>query len=353
MTPFRTFTFLFLGAFLAFVAANIVVWELWTKELLTSTCGDLARLGYYYDARLPRRDVIDLPRRHLEFKEYHGQPVDIVTIGDSFSQGGGGGLNRYYQDYIASINNLTVLNICLEGNQDPVATLVKLINNGYLRRIRPRIVLLEVVERTCAAYLGKGLDYGADEGVDSFIARASKDYYTMVPPRISPVNSGNAKFVFYAVCYRFMESPTGQVRVKPLTTPLFSARASNKLLFLRTESDSARHLRPLDVEEINGNLNRLGRMLADQGIRFWFMPVVDKSDLYRDYVRDTSSPRSIFFDELRRLPKQYGFIDTKALLAPELARGEKDVFYADETHWSRKASRKIFTVTGFGEGVSR
>jgi hypothetical protein len=35
------------------------------------------------------------------------------------------------------------------------------------------------------------------------------------------------------------------------------------------------------------------------------------------------------------------WIDTKTLLREELERGEKDIFYADDTHSSWKASVKI------------
>ena len=63
------------------------------------------------------------------------------------------------------------------------------------------------------------------------------------------------------------------------------------------------------------------------------MPCVDKYNLYSDYVVNNPYPRSIFFEKLRMLPKKYFFIDTKAILAAKLCKGEKDVFYADETHW--------------------
>jgi hypothetical protein len=54
-------------------------------------------------------------------------------------------------------------------------------------------------------------------------------------------------------------------------------------------------------------------------------------------------PRSEFFERLRPLPKNYLFIDTKAILADEVAKGEKDVFFSDDTHWSSKAGAAIFS----------
>jgi hypothetical protein len=80
------------------------------------------------------------------------------------------------------------------------------------------------------------------------------------------------------------------------------------------------------------------------------MPAVDKYELYRDLIVPADlgrAPRSIFFEELRKLPKSYRFIDTKALLEEELKRGELDIFYADDSHWSWKAPQKIFETVRF------
>ena len=49
----------------------------------------------------------------------------------------------------------------------------------------------------------------------------------------------------------------------------------------------------------------------------------------------------MFFELLREQPKEYVFVDTKKLLTEEVNKGEKDVYYADDTHWSWKASKKI------------
>ena len=45
---------------------------------------------------------------------------------------------------------------------------------------------------------------------------------------------------------------------------------------------------------------------------------------------------------MESLPKDYVFINTKKILLDELERGEKDVFFKDDTHWSWKASKAIF-----------
>ena len=67
------------------------------------------------------------------------------------------------------------------------------------------------------------------------------------------------------------------------------------------------------------------------------MPAVTKYDLYSDFIQNNKYPKDPFFDNFRKLQKDYVFIDTKKLLSKALYNGVKDVFYVDDTHWSRIA----------------
>jgi hypothetical protein len=348
VASYRRYARLFALFFLLFLLLNLAVWLLWTRNLL-SGYGDLARLGYYAKAKVPRGRSVDLPRRHLEPDAYHGQRVDLVTIGDSFSAGHGGGRNPYYQDYIASYEHLTVLNLSVaERLAEPVETLVKLLNNGFLGHVRPKNVLLELVERRCLGQLARNVDFSLNEPLNAFFSVAGGGIGPRLSSRPDPVSAGNLKFLYYSLMYCIRDNPTGQVYVKRLDREFFSGKGGDELLFYADDLDSARMLRPADVAAINANLNRIAEKLAAKGIGFYFMPVVDKSNLYRNYVLDSSVPRSVFFEELRRLPKKYVLIDTKAILSAELARGEKDIYFADDTHWTWKASEKIFGGARFG-----
>jgi hypothetical protein len=71
------------------------------------------------------------------------------------------------------------------------------------------------------------------------------------------------------------------------------------------------------------------------------MPAVNKYDLYSDYISDNRQPNDPFFGTIRPLEKNYLFVDTKDILEKELIKGELDIFYSDDTHWSFKASKAI------------
>ena len=73
-----------------------------------------------------------------------------------------------------------------------------------------------------------------------------------------------------------------------------------------------------------------------------FLPIPDKSDLYYPYfARDRGIAENDLFDAIGHLPKQYIFIDSKKVLREAAAKGEKDLFWADDTHWSFKAQQIV------------
>jgi hypothetical protein len=334
-----------------FVALNFVIWKNYTEELLTSknyVGGDLARIWYIYDSKDFRRNSCDLPRRHLQLKDYNlkdstGGNVDFITIGDSFSNGGGGGKNLFYQDYIASINDLKVLNICRHRDLDPVTTVSILLNSGFFDRFKTHYVLISLAERGSGDELTRPLDFNKKMSFEELQRLKTIDYYSKQPD-VGFLNDGNPKFVFYTLFYHFSDySFLGERRIWKLNKPMFTVKNSDKLLSIKYK----RIVNENDVKVINDNLNNLSDRLKTKGITLVYMPTVDKLNLYGKFLIDKSYSKSSFFEYLRVLPKRYIFIDTKAILLEELEKGEKDIFYADDTHWSWKASKKIFETVLF------
>ncbi len=342
----------FLIALATFVAINFWIWKCCTERLLADSDGpggDLARTGYLLGAKLPRRAMNDLPRRHLEFQDYQGQKIDVLTIGDSFSNGGGGGRNSYYQDYIASLNDLTVLNLGMfDQKKGPLSTLIVLLNSGYLNIIKPRVVILQTVERIAVERFGQELSFSESLHVDQI----RQHYLGSVTsptalPQIRFINTGNMKYLYYSVRYLFEDSPTRQVLVKKLSKPFFSVKLSDRLLFWHDDIRNLSRQTPQTMALLNDNLNRMSELLTTKGIKLYFMPAVDKYNLYSEYIVGNPYPPSRFFEELRVLPKRYQLIDTKAILLDASKNGEMDIYYPDDTHWSCKASELIFNQVSF------
>jgi hypothetical protein len=348
--PYRKLVLLFLVIVAGFVLGNYLIWKNVTEVFLTGKFdgGDLSRMGYILDSKLYRKNNDDLPRRHMELEEFHyDRPVDMVVLGDSFANFGGGGHNRYYQDYIATANDFTVLNVRPFTYLGFPETLAALCNNGFFDRVKPRYVLLSSSEKLCLERYAVPADLTRNIPMAE-LAGYRRNYYEYFQPNVRFINSANLNYLKYRFLYHFspnaFSSNTYQMQ---LARPFFTVKNADTLLFYENDLKSIKFVTPATMKALNANLNAMADMLARKGIRFYFMPCVDKYNLYSDYIVNNRFPRSRFFEELRPLPKRYTLIDSKAILLPELARGEKDLFYPDDSHWSWKASEKIFETVRF------
>ncbi|ABB32562.1 hypothetical protein GeomeDRAFT_1903 [Geobacter metallireducens RCH3] len=333
---------IFLAVVALFIGLNFLLWEVVTEDLLTDkhyAGGDLARMGYLARVKVPRTNHVDLPKRHLEVSDYAGQKIDVLTIGDSFSQGAAGGRNRYYQDYMASLSGVSVLNVGQYRGIDSITTVSIWCNNGYLDRLKPRYVLIEAAEKFSFDEFAQPIDFSrilSEEQLKGYRAKGGAGQM----PEVSFINTGNFKFILYNLLYPISDHAfVGKVHVRHLKGDLFTTAEPSTLLFLKYKKFATAD----QIEALNRNLNTLSDKLAQKGIRLCFMPVVDKYNLYSEFIVDNPYPTSDFFEKLRPLPKRYIFVDTKKVLLDEVRRGEKDVFYADDTHWNWKASEAIFS----------
>ena len=325
---FRSFTVGFFSFLIIFVGINALVWFGWTREITDPrrNAGDLLRIGYILGHVSQHQYVDDLPRRHIRASEYKKQPVDMVTVGDSFSIGGGGGRNSHYQDYIASLQGLSVLNapvtgtFGIAGGYAPVLALSRLINSGYLDIIKPKYVLLESGERYAIQRL-------TSEFTMQVIATIEEIDHTFGKQRADEkqpmkgffdfhfINDGNWKFIGNNLQYLFSDRALGsKVIISKLNRRFFSSDKGDLLIFHREDAKHTKYSTPAGIAEANQNLNRLAAVLKTKGITLVFMPIVNKLNLYEPYLRKRRYPRSIFFEELRKLPKEYLLIDTKEIL---------------------------------------
>lgn len=335
---------------------HIIVYSLFTSKVISAEdsgyVGDLVRLSYQMDFIELKKTENTLSKQHLEGAEYHGQQIDVLTIGDSFSNGGGSGKNAYYQDYIASQNNYNVLNIkrLSFAGKGVAPTFLALYNSGVLEKIKPRIVLLSIGSRDLVPRFGTTLDWeykidapAIEEEMKKMLPR---DLVALQLTDVSIVNTANFKLPFYTLMYNF-DPCYKQVCKFPLKESLFTVNADKEILVYGKSVKNTYLNTPENIANANKNLNRIAKMLKQKGIKMYFMPAVTKYDLYSDFIENNPYPKDPLFDLLQPLKKEYILINTKKILLPLVKKGEKDVFYADDTHWSYKAAEAIFTETKF------
>ncbi len=357
MGKYKAFTRLLIITLAVFAVINYLLWICFTRQLFMpdSRVSDLVRLSYLFKIRQERGAGVDLPKRHFQFSEFKGGRVDMITVGDSFSIGGGEGKNAYYQDYIASNNNFTVVNFRSKsvmgrpGMSAPVNALAVLYNSGMLDRLKPRYVLLETVERYAPDRLVDNFSFDDTEPLDKLLAHyaAYKPVNVLKKEKASFINTGNVKLIKYNIKDLFAVTKINDdVYRAKLRQNMFSGSYGDRLYYYYDEYTNSVNITNNTMRTMNDNLNFIADKLAEKNIRLVFMPIVNKLNLYGAYA-DPPRNDSIFFEELRKLPKKYLFIDTKALLRDALQRGEKDIFYKDDTHWSWKASEIIFDAVRF------
>jgi hypothetical protein len=354
---FRSFVLIFFIILIAFIAGNLILWHCETEKLFSCKFdgGDLARMGFISGVKHLRTTEFSLPRRHLEMHDFRGQSIDVLTIGDSFSFGSGRGLNPFYQDYIATVNNITVMNVYPYPTDDlfvgfsPLSTLMVLYNSGYLDIIKPKIIIIESVERYCLVRYAKPVNSQRKDSLDKVIAfyKKSRELNLFKSPDVGFINNGNLMFLLANLAFKVKDNYKHKVYKFKTKINHFSGKNGNTLVVLGEDIRNSSFSNKKTVASLNDNFNKVSDMLAAKGIKLYFMPVVDKYNLYGDFIIGNTYPKSCFFEELRPLPKKYTLIDTKEILLDSVRKGEKDVYYQDDTHWSWKASEKIFSTFRF------
>lgn len=299
-------------------------------------------MSYQIDSIVPRREEVDLPHRHLRVSDWHDESIDLITIGDSFSNAMGSGKNPYYQDYLASALHINILNIQnIDNSFSYIDTIRYLLKQGWLKKMHPKAVLIECVTRETFNHLPE-TNTSISIPADKLSSALSSTNFTKEFPHPMLINTANYKAPYYYIKYKYSIHAKKEIYKFPLTKNLFSTKDSNHLLVYHDDLNSINRITEASVSMLNTQLNILSAELAKEGITLMFMPAVDKYDLYYNYISDKKNlPVNPFFSLLRKETKDYRLIDTKKILYPLLEQNMKDTFYADDTHWSYLSSEKI------------
>jgi len=347
----KKFIVIFLAIIASFVAFNFITWNVATKHILERhnnyITGDLARVGYITNILHKRKNDTNLSKQHFEINNYNFEKLDMLTLGDSFSNGAGGGLNRYYQDYIATNLDFNILNINNYKKNSNINTILILLNSGFLKNAGVKYVLYESTQRKVVDRLTMNIKFDINTSLENInqyynFGKTKKSQSSLKIPKNYFINNGNFKYIIYNILYNFSDHAfISKTYIAATNQNMFSVKPYNKFIFYKGDLTSIHKNIPKNLKIVNDNLNKLDYKLKQQGIKLIFMPVVGKYDFYSAYIPNNKYPKDPFFDIFRKLKKKYIFIDTKSILSKELKKNKKDIFYADDTHWSYKASKII------------
>lgn len=311
------------------------------KIFYTKSGGDLNRLGkipFKSDYRDIFKEDFNLTKVFDEFSEINisvNNKFKFLTIGDSFSN-----QKQYgYQNYLMKLDNTSLMNFNSKSFENPIQFLNNIINGGLFDKLNVEYVILQNVERE---FTGRGLNINHSSAITINDLKSIKlEQFPKERFEISTEIDEIKKFYRYSFFYNFDDRAyDSKVYRMNLSQKLFSTR-NNELVFYFGDISFMKNVNEKNVSVLNCELNILSRKLSKLNIKLIVLPSPDKYDLYYNYILDNDYPINNFYTFLRKEKKDYIFIDTKKLLIQQLENGEKDVYFADDTHWSPKASKKV------------
>jgi len=334
---------------------NVILWNTLTVKVFEqeeiSGHGDLARLGYFKVTPAITKQREKSNFTHIEFTDYLkssscSQPIDILTIGDSFFAGVGG---AYFQDILASDYKYNVLNVGTMPDYNALEMVAVLLNSGYLDRIAPKVIIVESVERECIKRYGERVDFKSSKYQ---VSKEQIDKYFTQKSIIKPNTNSIFDARMYEANRKYLTSMfnmltnkgnlTYMVNYAKLTKPLFSNPGQETLLLYYYEDErNIKNTNEQKVQNVNNNLNAVSEMLGNKKIQLAFLLAVDKYDLYSKFIANKGITVNPLFLNMRELDKKYIFIDTKDILDQEVTKGEKDIYWLDDTHWTWKGQEKV------------
>jgi hypothetical protein len=296
--------------------------------------GDLGRLafviiGQEYGQRIEQDELKDtLFNKVRETEDLRNIHVNVLTIGDSFSQQEHAG----YQNYMAQ-EGVTVANTRRNLYDNPIQYACNLLDAGVVDSTNIEVMVVEVGERELARHI-KNFRIGKVEVGEPDMRGENREENVWDIRQWSLLRTRD--FLMYRYAGR---NPVYQVQ---LDRDFFSSYEPRKLFFYCADI-----LNGLTIEEsIRPKIKEVFDLLTtkahERGLAFILMLPVDKYDLYQDYIVDNPYGHKHVNEEVRELlGDRPEVMLCKYVLLPLLASGEKDVFLFDDSHWSWKGSKAV------------
>ena len=306
--------------------------------------GDLGRLafviiGQEYGQRIEQNELTDTYFNKVrETEDLRNIHVNVLTIGDSFSQQEHAG----YQNYMAQ-EGVTVANMRRDLYDNPIQYAWNLLDAGIVDSTNIDVMVVEIGERDFSLRIDNfridkvevGEPDMPDEGGEENVWDIRK--WSLLRTR---------DFLVYRYAGR------NPVYEAELDRDFFSSKDPRKLYFYYADV-----LNGLTIEEpirtkVKDVFDLLTTKARERGIalilmipvdKYILMIPVDKYDLYQDYIVNNpyGHPKRVNEDVRELLGDIPEVMLCKYTLQPLLENGEKDVFLFDNSHWSYKGSEAV------------
>ena len=322
----------------------ILILAIVTQLFYNRSGGDLNRLGKVsvsHNYRKQFNEQFQHPINYTDLSELDLNQVHTFTaftIGDSFSKQRGYG----YQNYLQAEDSVEIVNFDADSydinGYNPVHFLAQIANGDLFEKLKVKYVILQSVERNLVS---------RGQQVDTTLSMSVRDLQKVADSKSE--QKGRAPFVvadivrfpLYNLLYLFKDNAfLSEVYRKEINQPLFST--NNQLLFYQDDLINLSLNNDISmISDLNDRLNYLSRKLQEKGVKLILLPSPDKFSVYYEYIVDNRYPKPVFFERIGKEDKNYLFVDAKAVLKEAVDKGEKDIYFVDDTHWSPKGSMLI------------
>ena len=294
--------------------------------------GDIGPLGYikfpngYARSQPVNNKIINCNYNCSEYCDN-----DILTIGDSFSQG-----DNTYNFFIAEYWNNKVFNLYQDRWANHFNRFVYLSKTQKL----PKVVIVESVERYLIERLNKTtFNLTADEMVASGIIDTTSVKYQSEKK---------------SVLEKTQEWMKRGMHLKGYENPIYSAKLS-KPLFSCPDQESNLYFYCEDIFNMNPQdslvniavekLDSLFKYAESLDIELYVLIAADKYDVYQDYIVDNEYEKQCLLDNLLEKYNHPHLINSRDTLYKMVDNGVLDVYWLNNTHWSPIGSNAVAKQT--------
>ena len=293
--------------------------------------GDLGGLGkipskFFYE-RDSDKTITDInyPTIH-KIDSLKSDSFDVITCGDSFSQLG---LNSF-QNYMAA-KGVSIVNYRPNG---PLAwnsfqTAFDLMNLGYIDSTNVKMIIIETVERSlCIRLLGLDCSHIKLNEEDEKHSKSTDNWSLSEAKTYLDFQLG------------MKESP---VKLLELNKQLFSGTHGRSLYFYYEDIEEGGFTIPQKTfGKMQSNIDTLFNIASKKGVELIVLVCPDKYDLYQNYVINNPYPRKTINEDFRTVVgNREDIVIGKEILLPYIVRGDKDIYYLDDTHWTYKSAKIV------------
>lgn len=310
--------------------------------------GDLIRLGNMYWNPAKKSSLSTLyPKysKELKFKNISctypdlEESYDFISIGDSFSNQAEAG----YQNCVAH-NDYTLLNIdfTLIG-MNPVQALVDLLNGDFFDSVTTNYVILQTVERFVIERC-ENVDFTASIYTDE-IENKVRNYSSVKakPRRMSFFSHDLLDMPCLNIHYIFDEKPRRSEVFNARTTDyLFTTNKKKVIFYFQDYKGIEKKNNPDSARIVVDTINEISDRLAQKNIKLIFLIAPDKYDIHYPWLLNKDRYiEPVFFHNYEQLEKKYIDIPAYTILSDAVKRGEKDIYFYEDTHWSPIAAQYV------------